>query len=649
MSISGVDNGRDLEMFNRRLKEREEQHAAEVEGLNNRHHESLDEARAGMSDSVRKIKEASEKSMVAQKEDQQKRVQELGDRFESQAHNESKGFYDKYGKLQEQSSKEAQGLKDLHRHQVDNLIQNQAQLTNHMEKSHEENLFNLERASSREQQKVMDETKEKLQRQSDNFARSTNRGSQESAEKLEKIKRENFEASRQTKQAADLRLENTVNQNQNELSNYNKAFGLREKQLVGDKNLIQSDMALSGKRTLDENKNRINDGLNQVVNENNFANAKKNVEFSNALSELEHRAKTREQDLKMGYERSILNEKGSASAKRDRDDLKSTLEARRSNSEKELELGSIRNHYEDAMAEQREQQNQTLHDKDQTAQLNFENLKRGYQKTLTKVEEKDSLEGLDRNIQVAKSLRESAAQNSSEKYRIARNYEEKARAYKQLVERQTEGKESADQVRTLEAFKHAQEEVQRNSSENQGKLALQKLHYESVNKDLHREHAANETLNQKTQEQTANRLATTYRMTLEDVTKMFESQMDQMRRDDQLTLYKSRLESDAKLKEQSAESEFANKSMAQNYESRITEMKQAHDREMGQIKMEHEKALRTLANNDKNTLETSAEVHRREMAALEAQMKERQRLQEINHKTELAKLKNSNELLSKKS
>lgn len=650
MGVSGVGDGnQEYNRYMRSLQAREEAHGKELEHLEKQQEQAFKEINSSTQKNVQDIEKRSVEDRAKLIDAHQKQVQDIADRFERQSQLDRKDYYDRFGRAQRDSAQELRHGEEQHKTLVDGMISSHNQETEGLRKAQADELRDSRRQSNFDRQRLTDQAEDRITTQATGFQNQLSELNRKHLDEMNRQARKNFEDGRDQKNLDNQRLENASNEHKLAEEKIRNAFQQREHELIEEKTRREDILSRQGVSSLDTYRDRLTDDLKKVMADNAYENAQRDIKFGSDISKMTHEAKQKQQYEKSAFERRLSDEKGRAEAARDRDLLQEEVRRREQAHENFLNREGIKNYYEDAIQLMKDNQAANVQKVTDDSNSNFDQLKRQFQKRLSKIDGDLVLEAQER----AQKNQDSGHQEKTEHLRlrgqIIQDYETKIRALNAKNQEQNDTTESNFHQKSIAMYKENDEKLSKAHQDNQMRLSNQKTFYESVNKQQKSEADMNLSLRNQETEGQIKRATTNYHETLIDVAKNHEMQTEALKRDFAEYMAKTRAEDDTKLKDVSNEYEFRIRSMASDYESRIATMKQDHDREVNQLKADSIREKRDLQARAKADLEASMETSKKNLAIQESQFKEKSRLNEENHKTEIAKLRHSNELLSKKS
>lgn len=649
MSTSGIDSNRERDRFNRQLKTMADNQAKQMDYLKENQDRTLRDVEENHRSELKNTVEKSRKDKESLQENNQKQIEKLSDRFERKSEVEAKEYYDRFARNVNDSSREVQAQKSQANNQLNNLIaSHQTQLESN-DKATQQQIEAVRRESRKEANRISDESDDKLKDQAQSFQKQVNEMNRKHLNEMEKRIRENFESNSSDKATAQLRLEQSHNQHDNAEKNIKNAFSLREKQLTEEKNLRENQLGREGEASVEKYRERLTDNLNRVVNDNNFYNAKKDIQFSNQIAQQAYESQQKIQDQRLSFERAMLDQSGSAEAKRDRDQLQAELNRRSANQENYLNREAIKNYYEDAMRHQNRNHSATLRKQESDAQANFDTLKRQFQRRLSSIDSDKALDEQNRQFKNLERDKAEVTEHLRQREALVDAYETSQRSQEVKFKEQQESSDIYHAKRSIEQKRAAEAAIADFNMDNQARLSQTKTKYEAINQQLENDKKNSLNLLEKTNKGQLERTTENYQANLNEMSKAHAAQMESFKKEYMTLLTKVRAEDDAKLKETVAEHEFNNRIMAQDYESRITKLKQDNDRAMNAMKAEHERTKRDMHLRAKADLEGALETSKKSLALQESQFKEKMRIQDENHRAEIERLKRTNELLTQKS
>ncbi len=650
MAISGVDpSAAEQERYSRSLREREANHAKEVSTLQDRQRRALSRLEEEQKKTLGEIETKGRDRLEKQVEAHQQITEKLGDRFEKTRNADRREYYDRFGRSAESFNNEIQGSKSASQEQIKGLVSSHEQEKEHLKRATDETIYGVRRETEKQLAKHQDGAKEHMNSQSGAFQKEMNNLSKENRNKLDTRMRENFDEMRKQKMASEERLDNVYNQQQNLQKNMSNAFNLREKQLVDEKNFREQQVNENGMKALDDNRAKLGENLDRVSRDNQFYNAKKDMNFSNSLSQQSHENQLKLQDQRMAYERMLLGEKGQADARQDRERTGNELLRRQMAYENHLAHEGVKSNYEDVIRDIKESNSMNSQEQNLKHQTEYDDLKRNFQKRTASLEKDRSTDTQEKQFHAMEKAREEQMQHLRQRQQMAHEFRIAHEAQDSTLKRHKGETDEYYHKRMQEHQKATAETVAQNNAENQFKLSKQKSYFEGINSQIEKEKQNSTALQEQMQRSQMGRVSQNYKESLIDVDKMHKAQTNEMRHNFTETIEKTRNEDDTRLKDMASDYEFRIRVMASDYENKISDMTSAHAREVNQMKRESEIQKRDVSIRAKAELENLQESHKKEMALQENQFKERFRLTKMNNEQELARVKRSNELLAKKS
>jgi hypothetical protein len=590
-----------------------------------------------------------EAAMTAQAENQQREVARLSDRFEKQSNIDSRESYDRFGRQAEENFRLMQHEKNKKNEQIDELVKGNTKVVDNVNSSHKEELFKIKRQQGNENFRNYNQTNDKLEKMSESFRSQNREDTKGFNDELTAERRRSFEEARKNKQLFDLRMEEFKNQRDNEMANYRDATGMREKQLVDEKNLKERKLLQTGSDSLDTYRNRLSDNLAKTQGEANFASAKKDIENANALSSLNNEHKLREQDQRLSMERVLNDAKYTNEARETKQGMDADMQKRRGVQQDYLSRETLKKTYEDTIAELNAEHSRNLQGMQQKNQGDFDKIKGTFQKRISKLEGASLQADEARREKLAESNRSMAAGHLAERHRIIAAYEQKQKALEGTTKRTNESLGDYYQNERIRELRDREAAIAEANHDNVAKMAKQRMRLETINDIQNKEYKSSVTTLEDQHRLRSTTMAKTNASSIDDIQKLHELSMNEYQRESENMLVKVRADNELAMKNLAFDYESRIRNMAQNYEQKLSEQEMTNSRTHISIKLDNERVLRALAQRHRQELESVQDAAKKMLAIQETQYKDRMKLQDENQKIEVSKLRHSNELLRQRS
>jgi len=649
MDVADTRLHREIESRDRLMREREQDHSRELQRLRESQKEQVKELSASQAENTRRLKEKAEEQIGDIRGNADKNNKRLVDSYERGMAEERKNFYNRFGKVESEGAIERSQDRQRAANQIDQLIGDGKRK---VQQEHE-----VRNESAQRQKEYFDSRRSELESSYADKVASMERnrsdgnatGAAEVRKKVDDYTRTMDQRLGAEKLGADLKYKKLADEGQATREALRTAYGAREKQLVDEKAFMEQKSNASGNKTFDEYKNRTNNDIQRMNDDNRFQLAARDRENANRV------ASTNAYNQKKSQEQASAFRKAESEMKADLDSLK--------------DKSSLR----EGLQEHRHKQELYLAQQAQSATDNEKRqmLRDGYFENLDKIEER----GQQRHLETSKNAQaqlNKAQQNSAEERKeleqkmygnrvaqdlermrekkvIQSSYAGREQALEDLRRRQLEGQREQFIDTLQDNKKKANDFVFKEARENrQRTYSLQEM-LRNQTQELQKQKEMEVLAERDNSERKANRLSSTYHRALTDQWENFEESTGALRADSMLTLTKARTDAQHEQRIQMMDLQTRNRAMAMSFEARINQLKDEYETEKVKMKSDSDKLVRDTERRSRDTIQGERAQHLREMDVKDRLMKEKLKLQEEAFKEQIEKLKRTNELALKKS
>jgi hypothetical protein len=649
MDVTDTTARRDADSLRQLLRERDDEHAREVEGIREDSRKQISDLEANQSESLKDARERHETEQKKIRDDFDNKVDKLSDRYERNLKQERSDAYDKYGRLQSEKLNEGNRERDLRNKQITELEKSHA---SSMASEKERNAQTEDELRSKHYNSMREREAEymkKLGENKDYSADEIAKASMDAREKIDDHTRRTRDEFDKQRLGAELRYTALSEESNREREGLVAGHKARETQLIDEKNNAHNRLSTANTKAYEDYRRRSADELAKNISDAQFLAAEKERRHAADIMRLEQDNRLREQALKTRFERAEDVLKSINQTEKDRADLKESLGERRHAQDLYLNLEATRRAHDLDNEIMKQHFNDQIRDIESKGERQNQERTRAVQHQMGEYEIRmaDELNNLHRGT--ADEARLERLRHESEMSHVKRTYEDNREALEDLRRRQLDDQNAyyANELRASRA--DVSKTIEENNRENQGKVYMAQTELTNRTAELEAQRQVELRQAESSYGERAKRISENYARNLSATKDSFDDAISEHRHAAQLTATKQRVDAEHEKRVQLIELKAMNRDQLIAFESRLNRIKDEHEDELNKLKSDNDKALRDVIKKTKEELDGQQLLHSRELEARDVQMKEKLRLQDEAFKEQIDKLKRSHELTINKS
>lgn len=650
MSVgNATESNREVEVAKRLLKEREEQHAREVDEIRDSHAKHIDSLRKVREEALAKQRERQEKEIFDQREKLQGNISNIVDKYEKQLSDQRSENYDKLGRTKISAAKELNQEMDLRRRMVQDAID-----STHKNSTSESETRNKQFEKMRDDfEKYRSDYgryfNEKLDNQRALHATDLTKITEDAKSRIDKNINSNSDQLYLQKQGADLRFKKLALDSVAEREAMKRSLDLREQQLIDEKEDLAGRLGTKGEHTFQEYRNQLGDSHKRFVDEANFKAAGEQQAHKNQIAVMEAEHQSKEQQLASQFRKAENELLYKNDQLKHQNSIKESLNEKRHRQDLQLNSDAIRKNAEVTRALEKGEFSDRLRELDEDAQLEYQKQARVMQTKLAELDKKTSYERMDQKSAGEKLVTEEAQKHASERNNIINSYNRSQQLLEEMRDRQLEEQKQHYLKNIQAAQKDSQRSIYKNNLENQTRLFIQGQGFQDNLREQELNHKfSEEHLRAQTKRATDN-IQKNYYSNLNKQQEQFADTTQEIKIDNELHTARIRGEADHAKRVQLMDLQAQNRTIIQGFEDKLELIKEQHKNEQAKLSEDTSRLVRDVNRRTKKMLEEQETAHRHEMEMKERQVNDKLRQQELAHKDQIEKLKRTNDLSIKKS
>lgn len=646
-SISSTQ--REIELAKRLLKEREEDHAREVDKMRESQDDQVRQLRSSQEEAIQRLSEKSQKFHENQREDFTKQLSDLSDQFERTLSEERRSNYDRTGRIIDEATRQRTLENETRSDQIRKLLEANKDTTDTEREQADKRIKNLNQKYNDDRAYFARYTDEKLGEMRDANREALSKTTADARDKIDKTIKSSSDRENREKLGAELRYNRLAEQSMNERDMLKKSATLREHQLKDEKMFLERKLGADGNRALDQYRKRMSENLSKTINDNNVLSAQREQENAARIArqESDHQAKHQQavnQFRKNENELKYMNEQ-----LKNRNDLSRELDERRHKQEMFLASEAIRRQEEGARESMKNRFSGRLDELENNHHARFREYQNSMQQKIAEHELRGSVERNNAERQKTMEFAQRESKHNQEKLNISKAFEEKISASEDLRDRQLNDQTQHFTQEMRELRNNASRQIASTNRENQTRLFVETSRFRNQLEEAAKVHELNQTALQDANQRQSKKLLNAYQKSLTHQKEQFEDATQELKHDSLISLSKQRGDADHQNRLQLLELQTKNRLLVMQMEDKIARLKDEHHAEMEKLRSDHEKAMRDGNKRNKELLETEREQRQRDMQMKDQQAEAKLKQQEAFFRQEIEKLRRTHELSIKKS
>lgn len=638
----------DLENQKRFIRDREDQHAQELEGTRNHYRQEIDLLKEAQNADIAKISDDARRHAETQHKSYKQDVDRILNDTQDNIEHLEQDQYDRTGRLVRQHETElahergrAQSMDSLNK-ESQHKLSNQRQET-------DQKLRHIQDNFERDRQALTDEVSEKLDNERIASKEALARTVKDSRDRIDKNIRDNHAEMSKQKMSDNLRFERLAEQSKADRDMLKANSDLREHQLTDERTFDELRAGKNSQKTLGEYRDRMNQTLAQTVNDHNFESSIKDQENASRIARQEAEHKKNEQTLRSQFRMAENNLKYQNDIEKDQNQAREALNERRHQQDVFLNSEAIRKNNEISNATMKARYSNNLHDLNENYQNNLQTRVNEDQKKMTDLSKRNEIEHLNDQYSKTFELSQQSRKFDQQRNNLIHQYEARHNELDDLRKRQTEDLKNHYQnelVETKQDVDHKVERINRHAQAenfvNRERFKRAVNEYEQNKQDQHDEMDNNF-------QRHSRRLTDNFNRVLVKQQQHFDEHTDELQTNALMNATRMREDADFTRRAQLLDLQNKNRLMISGYETKINELVDENHFKIDQAKSEHDKETREAMKKTKEMLESAQKNHEREIAIKDQQMNEKLRLQREAFQEQIERLRRSHEFAIKKS
>ncbi|HRK01392.1 MAG TPA: hypothetical protein PLH57_01895, partial [Oligoflexia bacterium] len=471
MSVDSVSSAqREIELAKRLLKEREEDHAREVDKMRQGQDDQVRQLRESQQEAIQRLNEKSTKFHERQREDFTKQMGKVSDQFEKTLSEERRTNYDRTGRIIDDATRQRTIENETRANQIRNLLDANRTTSDTEREQAAGRIKDLNDKYNADREYFARFTDQKLGEMRDANREALAKTTAEARAKIDANTSSSSEFNNREKMGAELRFKRLAEQTKTERDMLKNAGTLREDQLKDDKMLLERKLGADGNRALNQYRERMSENLAKTINDNNVLSAQREQENAARLARQENDHQAKHQQAVNQFRKNEAEMKYANEQLRNRNDLQRELDDRRHKQDTFLNSEAIRRQEEGARESLKNRFSGRLDEVENKHAGRFREYQNEMQQKMAEMELRGSVE---RNTNEQKKAVEFAAQDSKhnqEKLNINKAFEDKILAAEELRQRQLEDLTKNSQETLREVQKTKDRQIASTNRENQTRL-----------------------------------------------------------------------------------------------------------------------------------------------------------------------------------
>lgn len=649
MDVNSTDARREVELANRLLRDREIDHAREIDNLRDSQREQIDSLTTSQQEALAKVRKHADEEITTTRDRFDKEMRRSTDTFEKNLNDERAEGYDRYGRMASENARDRAKTQELNTRRLHQILEGAEEDKRLSEAEHERRQAKLSSDYKTALSGVQSSYEKKLAGKDDGMGelrRSMQASEREHAAELTKASANDLA---QHKQDADARYKKLLEDSTGERSRLERSFAQREGQMKEDAGQMRHELNQAHQKAFDEYRDRSHAELNHTIEDNNRKAVAQSRQNEAAQTQLRQQSDTEKQRLRTEFKSREKDLVAQNQVDRDRAALQEQISEKRHRSELNLNSDAVNENAKLNADDMKTRYLENLHDIDEKHRRAYEAHEADAQ---NKMFEQSTLTTNDRaelEHEKSQALAHSAVERAREKSALVRAYEERQQSSDDLNARQMAAQQSASKADMKSVREQASKQVETNNRSNQARLYESQQNLRTRTDELELQRKLELTDAETRYRDRTKRVTEAYNRNLVANKEAFDEEATVFKHEATMQMAKTR--GDAEHEKRIAMLDLLSKNRAQmaTLEAKLNEMKDGHEAELAKVKSDNDKLIRENNRRTRELLETERAQHGRELESKDLATKEKLRLQEEAFKEQIEKLKRSHELALKKS
>ncbi|MEW6055261.1 MAG: hypothetical protein AB1540_01495 [Bdellovibrionota bacterium] len=649
MDVTESQARREVELANRLLRNREDEHAREIEGMREKQRQQIDRLEQTQQENIKEVQEKSNHQLGEARENFKEQLGKEGDTYEKSLSEERRQNYDRLGRLISEQTRERDRDREMQNGRFNDLIESTSRNVDGERTEREARYKKVRDTFEQDRQELKSYFDRKLSLRNQAHDEAMGQIVANARHHVDDNIRKNGDELAKEKLGAELKYRKLAEESAADRGNMKRSYDLREQQLTDEKNLIGANVGKDMGKSFEGYRERMSDTVRKLIDENHFQNAQADRENANriALSEQEHQSKLQEQRSQFKKRENDLQYQ--LVAEKDRNALKDTLDERRHKQDVFLNSDAIRKNNDlsrNMLQMQHTDQTRAKDDKHQRETQEQANTfkKRINEQELNAIEERNQLIKQNQHDKIT-----STQKHEEEKRNIAKAVMDQEESLTESRNRELEYQRNYYNDTISSLRQGNQKEMARAARENRNRVHQLQETLRVHSQEYEMTQRSNQLQNEDLMKARAKRLTDSYSKALIRQKESHDEITENLKYDSMQQLARLRTETDHEKRMQMLELQNKNRLLLTASEAKVNQLKEYHAAETQKVKDESEKAVRDVLRKTKEAMDKERLMHTRELEAKDQQMKEKLRVQEEAFKETLEKIKRTHELALKKS
>ena len=646
---SSSDARREVEIANRILRDREADHARELENVKQAQRDQVDSLSTNQATSMKRVREQTNEELTGARDRFDKAIRQNTDSYEKSLNEQRTDSYDKYGRLANENARDRAKAQELKTQQIQTIIDGHE--TQQAANSDERNktISRLQDKFNEDRTTLQKNYEQKAMGSQDSVTESIKKQTAASrANSDELVKRANADADR-IRTGSDAKFHKLADDSATERDRMMTNFSSREKQLNDDRAFNEKNLMQAGQKSFEEYRERSAGALNDTINENNQMNSQNRRNTEGKLSKANQMAELEKQQLR-NESRSRESDLVTQNAiERDRNALQSTLAERRHRQENFMTAGAQAENSSLQSDDMKAHYSENLRDMDDKFRKQFENHQSASANKMYLQDADANAERMRIQHDKDSALGKSFTERTREKNALIREYETRQNQLDDLHGRQAADSKNYMTGEIRAVREKTNKDIQMNNRDNTTRLyeAQQNLRNRSEEFEMQRRMELGDANTRYTDK--SKRVQENYNRNLMGNKDAYDEETSEFKHESQLQLATQRGDAEHDKRMTLMDLLMKNRTQLAAYETKMNQTKDDHDSELAKMRSDNEKGMRETIRRARETLDTERVIHTRELEAKDIGTKEKLRMQEEAFKDTIEKMRRSHELSLKKS
>ncbi len=649
MDISNTEARREVEIANRILREREADHARELDNIRQAQRDQVDSLVAHHAEGIKQVHDQTDNELTSARDRFEKEARRSSDSFQKTINNEHAESYDKFGRMANENARERAKAQELKTKQIQTIVDGHDVQQTKERDERTATVAKLQDKFNEDRMTLQKNYEDKAVGSQDSVTDAIKKQTEASRSQSEAlIRRANADAAAQ-RTSDESRFQKLAQDSAGEREGMNNNFQSREKQLREDSSLSKKQLLQATEKSFGEYRDRASGELNDTINSTNHKNIDARRQAEARLSKANQDSGMEKQRLRNEFRSLEGDLKTQNTTERDRNALKTMLDERRHRMDLNFTTGAQAENNALTSDAMKAHYAENLRDMDDTYRKQFETHAASSANKMY-LQDAESLAAAQASKREKDSaLGKSFTEHTRERNSLVREYEARQKSLDDLHGRQAADAKTYMTGEIRAVRDDASKSIQGNNRDNTTRLyeAQQTLRNRSEEMEMQRKMElgdANTRYSDKSKRTQEN-----YNRNLIGNKEMYDEESAEFKHEAQMQLAVARGDAEHDKRMTLMDLLMKNRTQLAAYETKLNQSKDDHESELAKMRSENEKGMRDTLRRARETLDTERVIHTRELEAKDIGTKEKLRLQEEAFKDTIEKMRRSHELTLKKS